>query len=109
LLIIVYVIIYILYRFIKRRKNYFKKLVANLITIRHKLKVDIQTDEIFKKSIKLNEYIKSMDVNGYILLDDFFTLLDKRNFYLQSTLMDNQLKIEEDKKRLNKQLVEVFK
>jgi hypothetical protein len=108
LLLIVYVIIYIRYGVIKRRKNYFKELVANLITIRHKLKVDIQTDKILDISIKIDkEYIKSMDVNDYILLDDFFTILYKRNSFLQSIWMDNKLKSEDDKfNRLNKQLLE---
>jgi hypothetical protein len=120
-------IYFLYYLHISRKKRYYKRIITSLLSIRHTLKLDIYTEIIFEnlwnikgvtyvdkildknrsELLTLENFRKSMDTKDYILLDDFFTLLNKRNFLLQSDTMTNQLKTKDDKvKELNHKYID---
>lgn len=110
---------------ITRKKGYFKKIIESLLAIRHTLKSDFQTEKIFedvwntkgitlvdkyyakiKGGWNLERFRKSMNIRDYILLDDFFTLLGKRNFLLQSNLTDISKREDITLKEINEQILD---
>jgi hypothetical protein len=86
---------------------YTEIIFENLWNIKGVTYVDKILDKNRSELLTLENFRKSMDTKDYILLDDFFTLLNKRNFLLQSDTMTNQLKTKDDKvKELNHKYID---
>jgi hypothetical protein len=108
-LLYVFLIGYLVYYFIRiRKKKYLKKIIESSLEIRHILNIDILSPLIFKKIPKRkNNFMKSMDIKDYILLDDFFIILEKHNVLLQANLAANNSKFgDSELKELNQKLLE---
>lgn len=91
----IFLIGFLVYYFgIKLKKRYLKKIIEGTIEIRRILNLDIHSSLIFKKFPKRNnKFMKTVDIKDYILLDDFFTILEQHNILLQSARTPNKSEI----------------
>ena len=128
------ILVYFLYnRRIRLRKKSFNQIVDNLISIRNTLKVSISNDAILESAwdkltkgrsfvdiIRSNEsndernvqeerrrhlkFLRRLDIKDYVMLNDFYILLEKRNNLL-NTKFENDNFPDIQLKELNKKLL----
>jgi hypothetical protein len=86
--------------------------IENVMTIRRQLKTNIKNKTHFPNPWKgekgefftqkaLQDYLKELEVQDYVILDDFYTKLDEREQKLSNTISEQELR------ELNKHLLEL--